>query len=114
FGGGIHQGSRCLVAIEYTPSGVGYVAWPVATPNVRTALRPLKSVSLFDPRKTTITGPKFSTVLEAGTLSVMRCSGARRFVRSVEAIACVIWVIETLRPSLDSLNEGRLPSKPTT
>src|SRR2546421_8065851 len=55
--GGYHHGLRHLTTIWKRPSGVGYTACPVATWNVRHTRMPLYSVSRFEPRRITITGP---------------------------------------------------------
>src|SRR5215210_3035168 len=87
--GGRHHGFFCMLAMLNVPDGVGYCDVPVATRKCRTTVEPLKSVSWFDPRWMTMTGPKPAFVTDGRIAFSTTGSRPRIRVRSVRVIAAV-------------------------
>src|SRR6476619_8342585 len=79
-GGGYHHGFRCKLAISKVPSGVGYSARPVATPNQRTYLALSKKSRRFEPRRMTTASSRSTDSTFGFVMSYGSRIGARLFV----------------------------------
>src|SRR6187431_1407170 len=79
-GGGYHQGLRCKLAISKVPSGVGYSARPVATPNQRTYLASSKKRRRFEPRRITTASSRSADSTFGFVMSYASRIGTRLFV----------------------------------
>src|SRR5687767_773605 len=101
--GGRHHGFFCMSAMLNVPDGVGYSAVPVATPNRRTTVEPLKSTSWLVPRLIVITGPNPAFVIEGRIERMTTGRRPRIRLRRLRVIAAVIVALRTVRPQRSSL-----------
>src|SRR2546423_9692091 len=97
--GGYHHGFLHLTTTRKRPSGVGKLAWPVATGKTRQGSIPRYRWSRLEPRRITITGPKFVRVIVGVTTFWRSRSGPRLVATRAPTITAVARAPESLRPT---------------
>src|SRR5438045_3487600 len=104
--GGYHHGFLHLTTIWNRPSGVGYTVCPVATWNRRSNLMPSYTVSRFDCRLMTITGP----IVRAVTFGLSTATGTAIAARvpwtSCDVSCRTVAARSTRRPTRDFVTNG--------